>query len=239
MLNLSNNPSELQHRLQSFKLLLYKHPFVFCGGLWVVLVLLGGVATLGLFNAGPIEEGSSRRLPSLTTFEKVTAKPHTLKIWKSSTPKQTPVTTQKESTPEQVPFTSLEESAPKQNLPLSLFAAIALGCAGGSLLLTQILKYSAQSEQNSRRLKPTGTIRRKRRTPPTKSGSIARTPQPVSSQSNFQALNQPIATTNRHLAQITVLPPEQSHPLDGGKESLADMMDLRKRYSLSSLMRNK
>ncbi len=238
MLNLSNNPSELQNRLQSFKQLLYKHPFVFCGGLWVVLILVGGVATLGLFNPGPIENGASRRLPSLTTFEKVTGKPHTLKIWKSPTPEQTPLTVQKESTSEQVPFTSSEESAPKQDIPLSLFAAIALGCAGGSLLLTQILKYSAESEQNSRRLKPTGTIRRKRRTPPTKSGSIARTPQSNHSQSNFQALDQPMGT-NRHLAQITVLPPEQSHPLDGEKESLADMMDLRKRYSLSSLMQNK
>jgi hypothetical protein len=154
------------------------------------------------------------------------------------------VTAQKDSTPEQVPFTTVEveESTPKQNLPLSLLGAIALGCAGGSLLLTQLLKYSAESYQDSRRLKPVGTIRKKRRNPPPKSRSVPKPPQPVSSQSNSpksQGVNKPIVTNERSLAQITVLPPEQSHPLDGGKESLADMMDLRKRHSLSSLMRDK
>jgi hypothetical protein len=241
MLNISSNSSELQHRLQAFKQLLYKHPFAFCGGLWVVLVFLAGLATLGLFNPGPREEGRSRPLPPHTTFEKVTAKPRSFKIWKPSTPEPTPVTTQKDSTPEQVPFTTVEveESTPKQNLPLSLLGAIALGCAGGSLWLTQLLKYSAESYQDSRRLKPVGTIRKKRRNPPPKSRSVPKPPQPVSSKPNSKDVNKAIVTQDRSLAQITVLPPEQSHPLDGGKESLADMMDLRKRYSLSSLMRDK
>lgn len=239
MLNISSNPSERQHRLQAFKQLLYKHPFAFCGGLWVVLVFLAGVATLGLFNPGPMEEGESRQIPSLTTFEKVTGKPPTFKIWKPSPPEPTPVKTQKDSTPEQVPFTTVEESAPKQGLPLSLLGAIALGCAGGSLLLTQILKYSAESYEKSRRLKPVGTIRKKRRNPPPNSRSVAKPPQPASSRPNPQDVNKPIVTQDQSLAQITVLPPEHRHPLDGGKESLADMMDLRKRYSLSSLMRDK
>ena len=239
MLNLSNHPSQVQHRLQSFKLLLYKHPFAFCSVLWVALVLLGGVATLGLFNPGPVEEGASRSLASQTTFEKVTPKPHTLKIWKKSTPEQPPLTTQKESTPEQVPFTTVEESKPKQDLPLSLFGAIALGCAGGSLLLTQILKYSAQSYQDPRRLKPVGTIRKKRRNPSKTSRSVSQTPQRVGSQPNAQTLNNQMATSRKYLSQVTVLPPEQSHPLDRGKEDLAEMMDLRKRHSLASLMRNK
>lgn len=239
MLNISSNPSELQHRLQVFKQLLYKHPFACCGGLWVVLVFLAGVATLGLFNPGPIEEGGSRPIPPHTTFEKVTAKPRNFKIWKPSTPEPTPVTTQKDSTPEQVPFTNVEESTPKPNIPLSLLGAIALGCAGGSLLLTQLLKYSAESYQDSRRLKPVGTIRKKRRNPPPKSRPVPRPPQPVSSRPKSQVVNKPIVTQDRSLAQITVLPPEHSHPLDGGKESLAEMMDLRKRHTLSSLMRDK
>jgi hypothetical protein len=61
----------------------------------------------------------------------------------------------------------------------------------------------------------------------------------VNSRPNSQDVNKPIIAQDRSLAQITVLPPEQIHPLDGGKESLADMMDLRKRYTLSSLMRDK
>jgi len=36
---------------------------------------------------------------------------------------------------------------------------------------------------------------------------------------------------------VTVLPPEESHPLDWDEATLADMMDLRKRQSLASLLR--
>lgn len=35
---------------------------------------------------------------------------------------------------------------------------------------------------------------------------------------------------------VTVLPPEESHPLDTGEESLAEMMDIRKQRSLSSIL---
>ena len=253
MLNISSNsPAELQHRLQSLKLLLYKHPFAVCGGLWVALVLLGGAATLGLFNPGPMEKGVSQPLPPLTTFEKVTAKPPTLKIWKKSTPNPTPLPSQTESrpepssfttsaasAPESSSFTTSAASAPKQDLPLWLFGAVALGCAGGSLLITQILKSSALSSDNSRRIKPTGTIRKKRRNPSKTSRPVSRRPQAFDSQPNVEQGNHPMATTQSHLTQITILPPEQSHPLDRGREDLAEMMDLRKRHSLTSLMRNK
>lgn len=255
MLNLSSNSSsELQHRSQSLKLLIYKHPFAFCGCLWVALVLLGGVATLGLVNPGPTEKGGSRQLPPLTTFEAVTPKPPTLKIWKKSTPKPSPLASQQESRPksppltnqpdsalEQSSFTSQQNSAPQQDFPLWLFGAVALGCAGGSYLVTQLLRYSAQGHDNPKRLKPVGTIRKKRPNPPKTNHPIPKTPQHVGSQPNAQTSNKPVVTLNKNLTQVTVLPPEQSHPLDGGRgrENLAEMMDLRKRYSLSSLMRNK
>ena len=256
MLNLSSNSSsELQHSSQSLKLLIYKHPFAFCGCLWVALVLLGGVATLGLVNPGPTEKGGYRPLPPLTTFEAVTPKPPTLKIWKKSTlkpspitsqqeprPKPSPLTSQPDSAPEQSSFTSQPDSAPQQDFPLWLFGAVALGCAGGSYLVTQLLKYSAQGLDNPKRLKPVGMIRKKRPNPSTKtSRSIPREPQQAGSQPNVQSLNKPVVTPNKNLTQVTVLPPEQSHPLDGGRgrENLAEMMDLRKRCSLSSLMRNK
>ncbi len=246
MLNISSNsPSDPQHRLQSLKLLVYKHPFAVCGGLWVALVLLGGAATLGLINPGPSDKGGSQPLPPLTTFEQVTPQPPSLKkLWKKTTPIQPPVASQQESTPERSPFTTVEQSpveagSPKQDLPLFLIGAVALGCAGGSLLLTQLLKQSAESYQTPRPLTPVKIIRKKRRHPSQRNPSVAREPQQVSSQPNVQTVNKPMAMPERNLTQVTILPPEQRHPLDGGKENLAEMMDLRKRQSLASLMRNK
>ena len=61
----------------------------------------------------------------------------------------------------------------------------------------------------------------------------------MSSALTYQPVNNRLATTNKQPTQITVLPPEESHPLDRGNENLAEMMDLRKRKSLASLMRGK
>jgi hypothetical protein len=53
----------------------------------------------------------------------------------------------------------------------------------------------------------------------------------------FETVDKPLPITDEKLTQVTVLSPEESHPLDGGDESLADMLDLRKRQSLASLIR--
>lgn len=218
MLNLSNNPPEQQPRFSHLKQLLHKHPFLFCGGLWITLVFVGSVATLGLFNPGPIETDSSRPLPPVTTFEE-------------STPQSVPDSITKPAPP--------EPSSTKQDVPLFLFAAIALGCAGGSFLLTQMLRYSAERRSPEPRSKSVGTIRKKGQKPTKKRRSASTTPQQVSSQPNVPKVNNHLVKTEKQLARITVLPPEQSNPLDGNKENLAEMMDLRKRYSIKALMRNK
>lgn len=253
MLNLSSNSSsELQHRFEFLKVLLYKHPFTVCCGIWVLLVLLGGAATLGLFNPGPVEQEKSQPLPPLTTFEEVAQKPPTLKIWKKSTPnpsplvirkeatpKQSSITKSQESSPENSSFTSSENASPKPDIPLWVFATVALGCAGGSLLVTQMLKYSARRDDNLKRLKPVGTIRKKRPNPPKSSRPAPKPQPPIKSSPSSQTLHKQ-TIPQQNLTQITVLPPEQSHPLDDGqRENLAEVMDLRKRYSLNSLMRDK
>ncbi|MEW6491378.1 MAG: hypothetical protein AB1589_02330 [Cyanobacteriota bacterium] len=226
MLNSSNNPPEQQHRFQYLQQLLNDHPFVFCGGLWVTLVALGGLAILGLVNAGPIEPEASLSSSPVTTFQKAIP----LKKLPKSQPK--PI----EETPS--PFVQ-QDVTPRQDFPLWLFGAIALGCAGGSLLITHFLLQSNQSSQFQKRLRPVGTIRKKRRNPEKISRPVAREPQGGENASNNQTLKNTPAKTGQRLAQITVLPPEHSHPLDGGRENLADVMDLRKRYSLTSLMRGK
>jgi hypothetical protein len=235
MLNPSSNSPEQQHSLPYFQQLLYKHPFLFCGGLWAMLVFVGGLATLGLFNPGPIEQDTSMPSPTLSTIQQIVPKPS---VFKAQLP--SPKTVEDKPTEK---FTTTERSstAPR-TFPVSslmLFVAVAIGCAGGSLLLTHLLRQAAQERTDPRGLKPTGTLRKRRRKPSPKRSSHVQMRQAEGSSANSQGLDQPLAITTHHPTQITVLPPEQSHPLDGKKESLAEMMDLRKRHSLASLMRNK
>jgi hypothetical protein len=239
MLNFSNHPSGHQDRLESLKQLLYKYPIVFCGGLWVTLVFLGGLATLGLFNPGSLDPEASQSSSPFTTFVEVTPQQPIHK----PTPKKTELPPLEDVTPQQPAIASHPDTTPQSEFPLLLFVTVTLGCAGGSLWLTQVLRASSGRYSTPKRAKPVSTIRKKRRTPSQKPSSSSRTSQSTSSRTSIQtpASNQ-LATAERRftqLAKITVLPPEQHHHLDGGKESLAEMMDLRKRYSLASLMRDK
>jgi hypothetical protein len=201
MLNPSNDSSAQEYRQQPLRLLLNKHPFVFWSSLWLVIVLLGSGATIGLLSPGPTEKERPKPTPA-------------------------PVT--------------VEVSKPKEDLPLSLFAAIATGCGVGSLLFAYVLKRgSTQSRYPSRRLKSVSTVGKKRRRPPKRRPSISRTPQPGAMQPSFQSLDTRQPSTDARLTQVTVLPPEESHPLDRGDESLADLLDLRRHKSLASLMRDR
>jgi len=214
MLNSSDNFPEQQHRLEPLRQLLHKHPVVCFGGLWVLFVILGSMSAVRLVSPGPMEQDASKPTPGLTTLL--------------------------ESKPEQPALTTVLESKPKQHMPLALFGTVAIGCAVGSLFITQALRYSTQNYQPSRRLKTAGTTsRKKRRHPSQKSHPVPSTQQPMSSALTYQPVNNRLATTNKQPTQITVLPPEESHPLDRGNENLAEMMDLRKRKSLASLMRGK
>lgn len=136
-----------------------------------------------------------------------------------------------QDTPKPTPApAAVQVSTPREDLPLSLFGAIAIGCASGSFLFIYILKNSARSHQASRRLNSPATITKKRR----------------QVKKRRVAITQPVATTairplapEQNRSQITVLSPEESHPLDRGDDSLADLLDLRKRQSLDSLMRGR
>ena len=214
MLNSSDNFPEQQHRLEPLRQLLHKHPFFCFGGLWVLFVILGSMSAVRLVSPGPMEQDASKPTPALTTVL--------------------------ESKPKQPALTTVLESKPKQHMPLALFGTVAIGCAAGSLFITQALRYSTQNYQPSRRLKTAGTTSRKKRRHPSQKGHpVPSTQQPISSALTYQPVNNRLATTNKQPTQITVLPPEESHPLDRGNENLAEMMDLRKRKSLASLMRRK
>ena len=201
MLKPSDNPSEQPYRPLLLKKLLHSHPFAFWGGLWVIIVVVSAVASIGLFSPGPLELEASKPTPTLETIQ--------------------------------------ETKAQQETIPLSLFGVLILGCAAGSLFVTQVLRYSTQQRRSLKRLKTSGTVRKKRRRPSNKRRSIPRQPQPLSSETTLQTQSERQPTTDNPLTQVTVLSPEESHPLDWGDENLAEIMDLRKRQSLASLIRNR
>ena len=144
-----------------------------------------------------------------------------------------------QETPKPTPApVTVQVSTPKDDLSLSLFSAIAIGCAAGTLLFTFVLITSAQSRRPSKGLSSVSTVGKKRRHPsqtePPVSGTVALVPW----QPTVQTLDRR-RRPEENLTQVTVLAPEESHPLDGRNESLADLLDLRKHQSLASLMRGK
>jgi len=220
MLNPSNNPSEQpQPRLPLIERLVHNYPLVFWGLLWAVLLSAGGFAALRLLSAGPIEQEASAPAPTASTIQETPVLPLV------STPKSA--------------LNTVDEFTPKQDLPLSLIGAVALGCAGGSLLITQALRQTSNRRQAPKRLRSATNSRKKRQNPAKKRRSAPKTRQPVSSKPNLVALENQLPTIDNRLTQVTVLSPEESHPLDGGNQNLADVMDLRKRQSLASLMHGK
>jgi hypothetical protein len=137
-----------------------------------------------------------------------------------------------QDTPKPTPApAAVQVSTPREDIPLSLFGAIAIGCTSGSFLFIYILKNSARSHQASRRLNSPATITKKRRQ--VKKRPVAKITQPVTTKTL-----QPLRTEQKR-SQITVLSPEENHPLDRGDDSLANLLDLRKRQSLDSLMRKR
>ncbi len=243
MFNPSNNHPEQQHPLQLVQQLFRRHPFACLGGLWVTLVLVGGVATVGLVDPGTAHPEGSKHTPSLATVEQSKPK-HEVEQSKPKQdveqlkPKQDVEQLKPKQDVEQLkPKQDVEQLKPKQELPLLLFAAIALGCAGGSLLVTQALRGATQSRQPSRRSKRVVTVRIKRPHYSERPSTVPQTPQPIASKFTLQRVGNQLPTTYNKRTQVTVLPREVRHPLDGREESLAELLDLRKHHSLDSLLR--
>lgn len=125
----------------------------------------------------------------------------------------------------------------ESGIPLWVFGAIALGCAGGSLIVSRLLVSSPSAARRrgpARKTKPvlkTQAARSpKRKVRPTQaSGPKGRRRAPLRSPApqNMAPASQPM---------VTVLAPEESHPLDWGETSLAEAMDIRKRRPISSIL---
>lgn len=128
-------------------------------------------------------------------------------------------------------------STPSENsnaTPLWMVFAIALSCGSGCLIILRLLNRPTK-RQKVRKL-----IKRKRHPEPlSPSTRPAWEPTALKNPPVFiprQPLKPIHSMQSRPRTLVTVLPPEQRHPLDQRKESLAELMDIRKQNSLSTIL---
>ncbi|MBD1889148.1 hypothetical protein [Coleofasciculus sp. FACHB-SPT9] len=228
MLNQPDKPPIQRFSLVFLYQMVQKYPLAFWGGLWASMITIAAVAALGLFSTGPIEQEESKSvepMPAGTTVPEPEAS--LLPSFTTSQPSGTPLPG----------FTAVPEvpEAPKQQeVPRWLYGAIALGFVTGTLLIALNLSRSPQ-RKSLKRSKPTASVRKKQRRPTQKQKRRPMPPQPAEGFSKPQEV--PLMMTNYGMTEVTVVPPEENHPLDWGEDSLAEIMDLRKRQSLSALLK--
>ncbi len=132
-------------------------------------------------------------------------------------------------------------SPPSENnsaLPLWMVVAIALGCAGGCLLIFRFLNRATVPHKSLKRNRYLARLVERDQQPPQPRAFTE--PRPLK---NFPVFvppqpRMPIPSPYRKTkAIVTILPPAPSKPLITRKESLADSLDLRKESSLSTILR--
>lgn len=204
--------------------LMQKQPFIVWGASLVLVLLTGSIALRGLMSPGP--EPDSPPTP-ITQTEK------------SANPKQ----------PQKADNAEVEQSS-----NLWLFGAIGLGCAAGSFLIAKRLEQmeSSPSARKKSQVKATqqpATMMRRTQQPQALGRPVRRrkaAPQSVSARrvavpavavaappmpTSVSAYSTTAAVVTEPV--VTVVPDHETHPLDWGDASLADMMDLRKQRPLS------
>jgi hypothetical protein len=191
-------------------LLISRYPLLVLGLGWAMIMV---VATFGLATLlSPKQKFDQTEFFSPPTEVSPSPQTITTPVTPDSTPdpdSNLPVFTS--------PADSLEpeETSTASPLPLWTLGAIAMGCAGGSFLLTIALKQVSANSTKRRKAKR----KSKKRSPSSRRVS-------------------PAQQSIKPEPQITVIPSDVTHPLDTDEQNLATEMDLRKRHSLSSLLRD-
>jgi hypothetical protein len=117
--------------------------------------------------------------------------------------------------------------------PLWMVAAIALSCASGSLIILRLLNRPTQRQKDQKQINryETRLARRRHQKLEPHPPENPRVFVPPSQSTSFA----PVPSKTKPM--VTVLPPEYTIPFDKSKESLADMLDIRKQSSLSAILR--
>jgi hypothetical protein len=234
---------------------LAQQPLVFWGSLWIAALMLTGLALGALLDPGFVN-------PQAALSPVVKSTQTTIPL-ENTTISSLDQTTDRTAVPV-APSAASTSSA--SGTSLWSLGAIALSCAGTSLLLAQYLNRSPNRSAKMKRFKdnaanaaivepatairpiqfqevsnPVGSVMpvMDYQMPPalksstSRNGIRTRTVSPkalASSSLSGNALDLPdVAKTS-----VTVVPSDQSHPLDWDEGSLVNAMDIRKRHPLSS-----
>ncbi len=125
--------------------------------------------------------------------------------------------------------TSSDHSNPT---PLWMVGAIALSCASGCFMIVRLVNGPNKSQQVRKPIKrasrPLTSSHRPKSEPTTFKSPPVFVPR--------QPLKHIISKPAKSQSLVTVLPSEHQHPLDKRKETLADLMDIRKQNSLPTIL---
>ncbi|NET60694.1 MAG: hypothetical protein F6K47_32515 [Symploca sp. SIO2E6] len=232
----SDNLPEQQYALAHFQKLLQKYPLAFWGGLWAILLLVGTVAGMGLVSPGYIEEQDPDSLPAPTQMEKSPKeKDWSLPLFSAvilgCAGGSLLVTKALRQSSQRRRFSKGQKSSAIVHQPKSLPDQ-----KHGTP--TKKLTQPAASVNTQSKSQPNIQLNIQQNIPPKSQPNIQLNIQqniPPKSQPN----NQPQIISHTQQTQVTVLSSEDNLPLDSKPEGLAEMMDLRKRQSLNTLMRGK
>jgi hypothetical protein len=118
-------------------------------------------------------------------------------------------------------------------IPLWMIVAIALSCASGCWVILRLVNQPKKHPTVSKKRVP---VVQASLTPARQQRLAIQTvnTQPVFA--SVQPLQPIVPMASLKKSGMATLPPEQKHPLNRGKESLADLVDWRKHNSLSALL---
>lgn len=235
MLNPSDNPANNQHLPKALPLLIQKYPWAFWGTIWAGILVVGSVAGFGMIYPGPVEQKASQPQPTITTIQQFTtgSKPQPSSVILPPVAIQPPpvIKPQPAIAPPAPGIATIPTSTPGEGFPLSVFAGLAIGCGVGSFVVAQLVKKANQPYQSATIRKKTQKISKKHR-------PVPRKPQVAHSKPIVQPPHYQPPIIEKQETKVTVMSASENHPLDRKEETLAEMLDLRKRKSLSSLMRD-
>jgi hypothetical protein len=131
-----------------------------------------------------------------------------------------------------IPTPSETTNVANSSIPLWMVGAIVMSCASGCFIVVKLLNYPVWQKKVHKKFNRHQSYIKGRR-------HQKQEPRPPKNLPNFIPPSLPkSSTTKPEQSQpvITVLPPEENFNKDN-KESLASMMDIRKKTSLSALLR--
>lgn len=203
----SGSPSTLARFLLIGLLRIVFHPFTILSGAGLLSLSVAYLAATNLLEVEILE--AQKATPP------------------GSTPLQTEIVAQPEPLTSSVPAQSSSTSGePRETLPLLSLLAVGISCASGSLLIS---RYFLKPQQPPKRLRLSKSRYQPATHPSARPDALA---EPAAIPTDNPPLDSQSTSASGSVA-ATIVPDEESHPLDWTEPSLADHLDLRQRRPLS------